>query len=213
MLGGWPILAVVVVVASCVMIFLHELGHFLTAKRAGMKVTEFFLGFGPRIWSFQRGETEYGIKAIPAGAYVPIIGMNNLEEVDPADEARTYRQKSLLGRRMSVAVAGSAMHFLIALVLVFVRLLAFGAVTDDSAGNWTVDELSTPADVELQHPNVRSSASRSSSCSTTATRRRPVAGLEPGDRIVSRRTVSSSPTTPTSAAYVRAPPRRVGQPS
>ena len=63
----------------------------MTAKRSGMKVTEFFLGFGPRLWSFRRGETEYGVKAIPAGGYVRIIGMNNLEEVDPADEPRTYR--------------------------------------------------------------------------------------------------------------------------
>ena len=62
--GGWPLL--VMIAAIVVMIFLHELGHYLTAKWAGMKVTEFFIGFGPRIWSFQRGETEYGIKAIPA---------------------------------------------------------------------------------------------------------------------------------------------------
>ena len=61
-----------------------------------MKVTEYFLGFGPRLWSIRRGETEYGIKAIPAGGYVKIIGMTNLEEVDPADEARTYRQKPFL---------------------------------------------------------------------------------------------------------------------
>ena len=59
-----------------------------------MLVTEFFIGFGPRIWSFRRGETEYGLKAIPAGAYVKIIGMSNMEEVDPALESRTYRQKS-----------------------------------------------------------------------------------------------------------------------
>src|SRR3712207_5614004 len=87
--GGWPIL--VMVLALVVMIFMHELGHYLTAKWAGMKVTEFFIGFGPRIWSFKRGETEYGIKAIWLGAYVKIIGMNNLEEVDPAEESRTYR--------------------------------------------------------------------------------------------------------------------------
>ena len=61
------------------MIFLHELGHYLTAKWSGMKVTEFFLFFGPKIWSFKRGETEYGIKCIPLGAYVRIIGMSNLE--------------------------------------------------------------------------------------------------------------------------------------
>ena len=77
--GGWSLL--VMIAALVVMIFLHELGHFITAKRAGMKVTEFFIGFGPRIWSYRRGETEYGLKAIPAGAYVRIIGMSNLEEV------------------------------------------------------------------------------------------------------------------------------------
>ena len=90
-----------------------------------MKVTEFFLVFGPKIWSIQRGETEYGIKCIPAGAYVKIIGMTNLEEVAPEDEARTYRQKSF-GQRVSVAVAGSTMHFLLALVLIFVALVVIG---------------------------------------------------------------------------------------
>src|SRR5207245_1186147 len=65
------------------LIMLHEAGHYFTAKRAGMKVTEFFLGFGPRVWSFRRGETEYGVKAIPAGGYVRIVGMSNLEDIDP----------------------------------------------------------------------------------------------------------------------------------
>ncbi len=84
---------IVIILAVVVSIFLHELGHYLAAKRAGMKVTEFFIGFGPRIWSFRRGETEYGVKAIWAGAYVKIIGMNNLEEVRAADEAHTYRRQ------------------------------------------------------------------------------------------------------------------------
>ncbi|HSP03638.1 MAG TPA: site-2 protease family protein, partial [Acidimicrobiales bacterium] len=115
--GGWAPL--VVVFGVVVMIFLHELGHYLAAKWGGMKVTEFFIGFGPRIWSFQRGETEYGLKVIPAGAYVKVIGMNNLDEVDPADEGKTYRQASY-PRRMAVAVAGSTMHFLQAILLLFV---------------------------------------------------------------------------------------------
>ena len=126
---GWTLTGVLVglliIGALVVMIFLHELGHFLTAKAAGMKVTEFFLGFGPRLWSFRRGETEYGVKAIPAGAYVKIIGMSNLDEVDPADEERTYRAKSTW-RRLSVAVAGSTMHFLIAFVLVCIVVMGFG---------------------------------------------------------------------------------------
>jgi membrane-associated protease RseP (regulator of RpoE activity) len=109
---------VLLVLALVLCIVAHEAGHFLTAKAARMKVTEFFVGFGPRLWSVRRGETEYGIRALPLGGYCRIIGMHNLEEVDPADEPRAYRQKPLL-RRLSVAVAGSAMHFLIALVALF----------------------------------------------------------------------------------------------
>ncbi len=107
-----------VVLALVAMVMLHELGHFATAKWSGMKVTEYFLGFGPRLWSIRRGETEYGVKAIPAGGYVRIVGMTMLEEVDPADEARSYRQASF-PRRLLVAVAGSAMHVVMAFVLLF----------------------------------------------------------------------------------------------
>jgi membrane-associated protease RseP (regulator of RpoE activity) len=135
--GG--ITPILVIIALLVMIFLHELGHYLTAKAAGMKVTEFFLGFGPKIWSFQRGETEYGAKVLPLGAYVKIIGMNNLDEVaDPADEPRTYRQKPYW-RRMSVALAGSTMHFLIALTLLWVYLVGFGVQKD---AVWHIDSIS-----------------------------------------------------------------------
>ena len=90
----------------------------MTARLTGMKATQFFLGFGPRLWSFRRGETEYGVRALPLGAFVRIIGMNNMDEVPPADEARTYRQKSY-PRRMLVITAGSLMHMLIAIVLLF----------------------------------------------------------------------------------------------
>ncbi len=134
----------IVVAALVVMIFLHELGHYIMAKRAGMLVTEFFIGFGPRIWSFQRGETEYGIKAIPAGAYVRIIGMSNMEEVDPALESRTYRQKRF-GQRFGVAVAGSTMHFLIALVLLFVQFAFIGGPDGD---RWQVANVSAGSAAE-----------------------------------------------------------------
>jgi membrane-associated protease RseP (regulator of RpoE activity) len=138
--GIWAGLGTLAIVLAIVfMIFMHELGHYVTAKAAGMKVTEFFIGFGPRLWSFHRGETEYGLKAIPAGAYVKVIGMSNLEEVDPADEPRTYRQQPYW-RRLSVAVAGSTMHFLMALVLIFVVLVGFGIPQPDS-DNWTVGAL------------------------------------------------------------------------
>ena len=111
----WMLLFAVGILVS---VFLHELGHFVTARMTGMKATQFFIGFGPRLWSFHRGETEYGVRLLPLGAFVRIIGMNNLDEVPPADEARTYRQKSY-PRRMLVITAGSLMHLLIAIVLLF----------------------------------------------------------------------------------------------
>jgi len=116
---------VAVIGALFVMIMLHEFGHFVAAKRSGMKVTEFFVGFGPRLWSFTRGETEYGIKGVPLGGYCRIIGMTNLEEVDPADEPRAYRNKPTFSK-VFVAAAGPAVHFAIALVLMFAVLFFAG---------------------------------------------------------------------------------------
>ena len=98
-LGG-----VVFGLALATMILLHEAGHFVAAKAAGMKVTQFFIGFGPRLWSFRRGETEYGIKILPLGGFVRVIGMHNLEEVPPEDEARTYRAASF-PRRLAMVCA------------------------------------------------------------------------------------------------------------
>jgi membrane-associated protease RseP (regulator of RpoE activity) len=126
LLGWGPLL--LVIAAVVVMVMVHELGHFATAKWSHMKVTEYFVGFGPRLWSVRRGETEYGVKAIPAGGYVKIPGMTNLEEIDPADEARTYRQQPFRNRIL-VACAGSFMHFLMAFLLAYGALLYFGAPT------------------------------------------------------------------------------------
>lgn len=140
---GWRLLAVIV--AIVVMIFLHELGHYVMARRAGMKVTEFFIGFGPRIWSFRRGEVEYGIKAIPAGAYVRIVGMMNIDEVAPQDEARTYRQASF-GGRFGVAVAGSTMHFILALLLAFSAMALWGRHDETT---WEVSERTPGSAAQL----------------------------------------------------------------
>lgn len=121
--AGLPIL--IFILALVLMIFLHELGHFMTARWTGMKATEFFIGFGPRVWSFRRGDTEYGLKAIPAGAYVRIIGMNNLEEVRPEDEPQAYRNKTF-PRKLLVVCAGSLMHFALAFLVALVLLVGFG---------------------------------------------------------------------------------------
>jgi membrane-associated protease RseP (regulator of RpoE activity) len=121
-----------VVLTLPVIIMLHEAGHFFAAKRSGMKVTEFFIGFGPRIWSIQRGETEYGIKAVVLGGYCRIIGMTNLEEVAPEDESRAYRSKGYLAR-VFVAGAGPAVHFAIAFVLMFSLLFVAGDLRHEQA--------------------------------------------------------------------------------
>jgi membrane-associated protease RseP (regulator of RpoE activity) len=124
-LGVANIWMLVFVVGIVISVFLHETGHFVTARLTGMKATQFFLGFGPRLWSFRRGETEYGVRALPLGAFVRIIGMNNLDEVPPEDEGRTYRQQSF-PRRLLVISAGSLMHILIAIVLLFTVYAAKG---------------------------------------------------------------------------------------
>lgn len=106
----------VFVAGLLISIFLHEFGHYWTARKTGMKVTQFYMGFGPRLWSRKRGELEFGVRAIPLGAFVRIIGMSNLDDCDPADEDRSYRSKSY-PRRLLVITAGSLMHMVIALAL------------------------------------------------------------------------------------------------
>jgi len=109
------------VLALLISVVLHEAGHFAFAKKFGMKATQFFVGFGPTVWSRQKGETEYGLKAIPAGGYVKIVGMTDLEEVDPADEPRAfYRQPP--GKRAIVLVAGSLTHLVIAVLLLWLSV-------------------------------------------------------------------------------------------
>ncbi|MDJ0664357.1 MAG: RIP metalloprotease RseP [Acidimicrobiia bacterium] len=105
-----------IIVGMLLMIVIHEAGHFLAAKYFNMKATEAFFGFGPRVWSIQRGETEYGVKAFPLGGYVRIIGMNPFEEIPPEEEHRTYRFKPFWQKTI-VVLAGIASHFVIGFFL------------------------------------------------------------------------------------------------
>jgi len=139
-----------IVVGIVLMVMLHEAGHYVMAKRAGMKVTEFFLGFGPRLWSFRRGETEYGVKALPLGGYVRIIGMSNLEEVDPADEPRTYRQGSY-SNRLKVVLAGVTVNLLIAFALFFVVIVGQGVADGPSTTVNAVVAGTAAHEAGLQH--------------------------------------------------------------
>jgi membrane-associated protease RseP (regulator of RpoE activity) len=113
------------VIALLLSVMVHELGHLLTAKKFGMKVTEFFLGFGTRIWSFKRGETEYGLKAIPAGGYCRIEGMDPDEVMQPGQEHRSF-YKASSGKKLIVLGAGSFAHFILGFLLIFILLAGVG---------------------------------------------------------------------------------------
>lgn len=161
------ILAFVVALLFSVMV--HEFGHFITAKHYGMKVSEFFLGFGTKIWSTVRGETEFGIKAIPAGGYCRIEGMSP-SETSVGDERDFYRASS--PRKLVVLGAGSFLHFVLGFVLLLILFMGVGTnqVTSTiGAVSQCVDAVTT------------TKACTSTSLPTPA----KLAGLKVGDRIVS----------------------------
>jgi len=116
------------VVALLLSVMLHEAGHFFMARRFGMKVTEFFVGFGPKIWSTVRGETEYGVKAIPAGGYVRIVGMTPSEELSDEDQSRAF-YKGRIRHRVITLAAGSIVHFIVGYVLILLMLIFVGVGT------------------------------------------------------------------------------------
>jgi membrane-associated protease RseP (regulator of RpoE activity) len=130
---GWLIF----LVALLVSVMLHESGHFVAAKRFGMKCTRYFVGFGPTVWSTWRGETEYGIKALPLGGFVKIEGMTSLDEVEPEDEPRSFR-RAPGWQRLIVLGAGSFMHFVLAAVLIFGLALTIGIENDNTTQLGTV---------------------------------------------------------------------------
>jgi regulator of sigma E protease len=107
-----------VFIGFCLLIILHEAGHFVAAKATGMRVERFFLFFGPTIWSFKRGETEYGVKSIPLGGYVKITGMNPEEEVPPEVADRSYHRQDVW-KRIVVVAAGPAVNIVLAFLILF----------------------------------------------------------------------------------------------
>jgi regulator of sigma E protease len=109
----------------CLLIMLHEAGHFFAAKATGMRVERFFLFFGPTIWSFKRGETEYGVKSIPLGGYVKINGMNPEEEMPPGEEHRAYHRQKVW-KRIVVIAAGPAVNIVLAFAILYFVFAAGG---------------------------------------------------------------------------------------
>ena len=142
------------VVSLAAVIMFHEFGHFATAKLFGMKAEKFFLGFGPTLWSVRKGETEYGVKAIPAGGFVKIVGMSTYEEVDPADAGRTFHSKPAWQRAIVLA-AGSVTHFVVAIALLFVALTFLGIPSGQVTNE--IDRIveGSPAAAAGLHPGDR----------------------------------------------------------
>jgi len=151
---------IIVLLGVVSMVMIHEAGHFFAAKAVGMKATEFFFGFGPKLWSTKKGETEYGIKAIPLGGYVRIVGMNPYEDVDPTDEGRTYREKPFWAKAV-VVLAGIASHFVVAFLIFFLVFSVIGVREVTT----TIGELTATLEDGRPSPAVE-------------------AGLRPGDTIV-----------------------------
>jgi membrane-associated protease RseP (regulator of RpoE activity) len=179
-----PIAQVAFFVALVVVIVIHEAAHLGMAKWFGIKVEEFFVGFGPRLWSFRRGETEYGIKAIPAGGYVKIAGMNPYQETPEQELPRTFGAKPIWQRALVIA-AGPATHFVLAF-LAFALWLGF--VGEPVARDPLVAEVSQTLGGKIS----------------------PAAeiGLKPGDRIVGIDGVEN----PTDVELIHITRTHVGQP-
>jgi membrane-associated protease RseP (regulator of RpoE activity) len=111
--------------AILISVALHECGHMWVARATGMKVRRYFVGFGPTLWSTRRGETEYGVKAVPLGGFCDIAGMTPVEDLEPDETDRAmYKQKTW--KRVAVLFAGPGMNFVICLVLIYVIALVWG---------------------------------------------------------------------------------------
>lgn len=149
-------------VAIILMVITHELGHYVAARLVGVKASEFFVGFGPRIWSTKKGDTEFGIKWILVGGYVKILGMNPEEKVSQEDWPHSYKGVSR-ARRFWIIISGSLVHVLLALLIAFLTVWLVGAPvltnTVGSVGEY-IEETGEETPARL-------------------------AGLQPGDTIVS----------------------------
>jgi membrane-associated protease RseP (regulator of RpoE activity) len=143
-----------------IVISVHELSHFLVARHYGMKVTEYFVGFGPRLWSRRKGELEYGVKGLPLGGYVKIAGMNPYEPVDPSDLPRTYGEKPIWQRALTI-FAGPGSHFVMAAAMFALVVFFYGNPRTTAPVVGSVD------------PTVNGTVSAARA-----------AGLQPGDKVV-----------------------------
>jgi len=163
---------------------LHEAGHMGTAKAFGMKVTRYFVGFGPTLWSIRRGETEYGVKAVPLGGFVKIVGMTPQDDdVDPRDEPRAMWRYAVW-KRTIVMGAGSAAHFAIGIGILWITY-AFVPLPDPDRTDASppVVERVLPcvqAEFKIDPKTGQQATCESSSAPASAAK---TIGLQAGDKI------------------------------
>ena len=164
-MGILGVIAFVVALLASVMV--HEFGHYITAKRYGMRVTEFFLGFGSRIWSIRRGETEFGLKAIPAGGYCKISGMSPREELADDVKPRAF-YLATVPKKLVVLGAGSFLHFLLGILLLFTLFAGVGTSQILPTVSQVVDCVPTESECSSTDPISPAKS----------------VGIEKGDRII-----------------------------
>lgn len=155
-----------------VSIALHEAGHMYSAKFFGMKVRRYFIGFGPTIFSFRRGETEYGLKAIPGGGFCDIAGMTALDELEDASERKRAFYRFATWKRVVVLSAGSLTHFALGIALVYVMAVSTG-----------LPNL-TPPPAVVSEVSECVGGGADGSCAPGDPAPARDAGLQPGDRIL-----------------------------
>ncbi|MER3455146.1 MAG: hypothetical protein C4318_08350 [Acidimicrobiia bacterium] len=183
-------------VALFVAVMFHEFGHYYAARRSGMKVTEFFFGFGPRLWSKKRRslvrggspedtrevETEFGIKALPFGGYVKITGMSAYEDIEESDREFTYAGKPF-GQRAMVVAAGPMANALLAFVLLVILAMS-GALPDQERPIPKIAGLVPPPGCERHREVNGSPADLTEPPECSKPTPAELAGLRPGDEFV-----------------------------
>ncbi|MFI5782993.1 M50 family metallopeptidase [Nocardia sp. NPDC051570] len=147
---GFAIGFVLFALGITVSVALHECGHMWAAQATGMKVRRYFIGFGPKVFSFRRGETEYGLKALPLGGFCDIAGMTALDEIDPRDLDRAmYRQATW--KRLVVMFGGIFMNFLLGFLLIMLMAVVWGLPRLSDTPPDTM--IGTPSCVPTEQPN------------------------------------------------------------
>ncbi|WP_067698961.1 M50 family metallopeptidase [Nocardia jejuensis] len=127
-----------------VSVALHECGHMWTAQATGMKVRRYFVGFGPKVFSWQRGETEYGLKALPLGGFCDIAGMTALDELEPEELDRAmYRQATW--KRLLVMFGGILMNFALGFLLIMLLAVVWGLPRFDQPAETQLGAMSCVA--------------------------------------------------------------------